>query len=66
MDNNNYLKKIIKYFIFFSTMYIITKIIPDNNITSLNSLIISMCAAILYGILDMYYPSYIIELNNST
>lgn len=61
MDYQSSIKKIIKYFIVFGVVYLLTIFVPSNKMSVYESLIISMCAAILYAILDIFYPSYVIE-----
>lgn len=61
MNYQSSLKKIIKYFIVFGVIYLLTIFVPSNKMSVYESLIISMGAAILYAALDIFYPSYIIE-----
>ncbi|ARF09330.1 hypothetical protein Catovirus_2_279 [Catovirus CTV1] len=68
MDFQTNITKFVKYVIVFAVIYLLTVYVPSQKMTIYESLIISMCAAILYAILDIFYPSYRIEnkLNNNT
>ena len=56
--------KLVKYLTFFVASYIITKMtINDNNVNP-QILIACLLITVLYSIIDMVYPSVVIEKTN--
>jgi hypothetical protein len=61
MIDNNFIKKILKYFALFFVIFMALNYVPNNKLSDRENLIISMIGTTFYAFMESYFPTVYID-----